>query len=113
MTSAVAPFTLCREGVKVAVRVTPKASRDKIDGLADEADGRKVLKVSVTAVPEDGKANDAVTKLLSKAWHIPRSTISVVLGQTARSKTLLVEGDAQQTLSHLTEWLQSMLSQGR
>ena len=109
MIQGAGPFSLCREGVRVALRVTPKASRDKIDGLADEADGRKVLKVAVTVVPEDGKANDAVIKLLSKAWRLPRSTVSVVLGQTARSKTLLVEGEPEQTLSLLTEWLDATL----
>ena len=85
------PFRQSKDGVLVALRVTPKASRDKIDGVADQADGSKVLKVMVTAVPEDGKANDAVIKLLSKAWKIPRTHMQVVAGQTSRSKTLLIQ----------------------
>jgi len=112
MSDTQGPFTLCKDGVKVALRVTPKASRDKIEGLADEADGRKVLKVSVTVVPEDGKANEAVIKLLSKAWHLPRSTITVVLGQTARSKTLLVEGN-EHTILLLNDWLAALMSPRR
>ena len=107
------PFSRCKEGVRVAVRVTPKASRDKIDGLADEADGRRVLKVAVTVVPEDGKANDAVIKLLSKAWRLPRSTIAVVQGQTSRSKALLVEGDADTVLASLQSWLDGLISKSR
>ncbi len=113
MSEATGPFSLSKDGVKVAIRVTPKASRDKVEGLADEADGRKVLKVSVTVVPEDGKANDAVIKLLSKAWHLPRSTISVVLGQTSRSKTLLVDGNTEQTLAVLMDWLDGLTSPRR
>ena len=104
------PFRLAETGVKVAVRVTPKASRDKIDGLADEADGSRVLKVMVTVVPEDGKANQAVIKLLSKAWHLPRSSIQVVAGQTSRSKTLLVEGAGERILDDLTAWLDGLTS---
>lgn len=103
------PFTAAKDGVKVAIRVTPKASRDKIDGLADEADGRQVLKVAVTVVPEDGKANDAVIKLLAKAWKVPRSSVSVVLGHTSRSKTLLVQGP-EELLAALTVWLDGLIS---
>ena len=85
--------------------MTPKASRDKIDGLALDAEGNRAIKVAVTVVPEDGKANEAVIKLLSKAWRVPRSSISVVLGQTSRSKTLLIAGDGDRILAALTDWL--------
>ena len=95
------PFRLGKDGVLAALRVTPKASRDKIDGVADQADGSKVLKVMVTVVPEDGKANDAVIKLLSKAWKIPRTRMQVVAGQTSRTKTVLIEGGDQETLDAL------------
>ena len=104
------PFSLAKDGVRVFLRVTPKASRDKIDGLADEADGGRVLKVAVTAVPEDGKANDAVIKLLSKAWRVPRSHIQVIAGQTSRSKTLLIDGDGAAVLDGLTQWLDGFTS---
>ena len=95
------PFRLGKDGVLAALRVTPNASRDKIDGVADQADGSKVLKVMVTVVPEDGKANDAVIKLLSKAWKIPRTRMQVVAGQTSRTKTVLIEGGDQETLDAL------------
>jgi uncharacterized protein YggU (UPF0235/DUF167 family) len=42
----------------------------------------------VTAVPEDGKANEALIKVLSKALHIPKSAISLVRGATSRVKEL-------------------------
>ncbi|MDA8232919.1 MAG: DUF167 family protein [Magnetospirillum sp.] len=99
------PFTAAPEGVRVAVRLTPKASRDRIDGIAPEAGGGAVLKVSVTAVPEDGKANAALIKLLAKAWRLPRTSIDIVQGATDRRKVLLITGDADELGRRLDEWM--------
>jgi uncharacterized protein (TIGR00251 family) len=90
------PFAPAPQGLKVNVRLTPKASRERIEGVAPEADGGAVLKVSVTAVPEDGKANAALVKLLAKAWRIPKSSIDIVQGATDRRKVLLISGDAEE-----------------
>ncbi|AWK87783.1 DUF167 domain-containing protein [Azospirillum thermophilum] len=87
------PFEPAADGVRIALRVTPKASRNAIAGLADTADGKRVLKVSVTAVPENGKANEAVVKLLAKAWKLPKSSLTVVAGATDRNKILHAAGD--------------------
>jgi uncharacterized protein YggU (UPF0235/DUF167 family) len=56
-------------------------------------DGSAVIRVRVTAVPDKGKANAAVTVLLAKALGVPKSAISVVSGETARLKTIAVAGD--------------------
>ena len=64
-------------GLAVSLRVTPNAGRAKIDGVANDADGRPFLKVAVTAVPEDGKANEAVIKLFAKEFHLPKSSFSI------------------------------------
>jgi len=95
------PFSSTADGVRVALRVTPKASRNAVTGLADTAEGGKALKVAVTAVPEDGKANDAVIKLLAKLWHVPKSSIAVVAGQTDRNKILHVAGDPADLMRRL------------
>lgn len=101
-------FTMVAGGVKVAVRVTPKASRDKIEGPVAMAEGEMVLKVAVSAPPEDGKANDAVLRLLSKAWKIPKSHLDVVSGMTSRSKTVLVStATPQDVYDFLTDWLKA------
>ncbi len=102
------PFTPVDGGVRVAVRLTPKASRDAITGFADEADGGRVLKASVTAVPENGKANAALIKLLSKAWKVPKSSLDVIQGATDRRKTLMLSGDAPALLRHLAPWAETL-----
>jgi len=99
------PFTEIALGLKVAVRLTPKASRDRVEGTQAEADGGMVLKVSVTAVPEDGKANSALIKLLAKEWRLPKSAIEIVHGATDRRKTLFIGGDAGQLRQSLEEWM--------
>ncbi|WP_010138568.1 DUF167 domain-containing protein [Oceanicola sp. S124] len=78
---------LARTGTEIAVRVTPRASRDRI---TREADG--TIRVYVTTPPEDGKANEAVRRLLAKALGLAKSRLSLVRGQTARDKLFRVEG---------------------
>ena len=95
------PFALADDGLRVALRVSPRASRNGVTGIADMADGRRV-KVSVTAVPEGGKANAAVIKLLAKAWRVPKSGMEVVAGATDRNKLLLIRGGDRDLLTRLT-----------
>lgn len=85
------------------VRLTPRAARNRIDGIAQDADGKPYLKVAVTAVPESGKANAALVALLAKTWRLPRTTISVVAGTTDRRKTLFIAGDAALLARRLDE----------
>jgi len=56
-------------------------------------DGSAVLRVRVKAVPDKGKANTAVVALLAKALGVPKSAITLVSGDTARLKTIQIEGD--------------------
>jgi uncharacterized protein YggU (UPF0235/DUF167 family) len=72
----------------VDVRLTPRAGRDGIDGAANLSDGRIVLAARVRAVPEDGKANAALEKLMADAAGLPRSAVSVIAGATSRLKTV-------------------------
>jgi len=77
---------------RLALKVSPKASRDALIGWRGE-----VLKVAVTAAPERGKANAAVMRLLAAATGLPRSVISLLHGAASPDKTLLFSGidDAQ------------------
>jgi uncharacterized protein YggU (UPF0235/DUF167 family) len=81
-------------GETFVVRVTPKASADRVTVAAPEgadAGAPPEVRVAVTAAPEDGKANAAVLKILAKAMGLPRSRLSIVRGETARVKTIRVD----------------------
>lgn len=78
------------EGLQIHVRLTPKAARNAIQGWTAGPEGQWVLKASVTAVPEKGKANDALVALLSKSWKLPKSAILIARGETDRNKTLIL-----------------------
>ena len=88
--------------IRLPVKVTPKASADRIQGWAEDENGERVLKIAVTAVPEDGKANKAVIALLAKRLKLPKSAIEIASGHTARRKTLLIDGD-EGLLAQLSE----------
>ena len=75
------------DGVLVAVRVKPRAPAAKVEG---ERGGR--LLVAVTAPPVDGKANDAVCRLLAKTLGVAGGRVSVVSGERARDKLVRIDG---------------------
>ena len=87
--------------MRLAVRLTPRADADRLDGWSrDEAD-RPVLNVRVRAAPVDGEANAALEALLAKALFRPKSAVRVVKGGSARIKQVEVDGledDALQAL---------------
>ncbi|MEG3616855.1 DUF167 family protein [Magnetovibrio sp. PR-2] len=97
-------FAASKQGLKLRVRLTPSARRDAIDGIMQNVDGEDVLKASVTQVPEGGKANTALIKLLAKQWKLAKSQLDVVQGQTSRNKVLMVEGDAVELQELIGDW---------
>lgn len=78
--------------MRLAVRLTPRGGRDRIDGWAVDADGRPYLKARVSAPPVEGEANAALTALLAKALKRPKSAVRIAAGETARLKQVEVEG---------------------
>ncbi|MBO9406156.1 DUF167 domain-containing protein [Shimia sp. R9_1] len=82
---AKAPEMSLTPGAEVAVRVTPKASRNAVVQDGD------VLRVYVTVVPEGGKANAAVAKLLAKTMGVAKSRLTLVRGQTSREKVFRLD----------------------
>jgi len=69
------------------VRVTPAAGRDALLGWQGD-----VLRLSVAAPAERGKANEAVLRLLAVALGLPRQRLRIVRGQTSRQKLIAIEG---------------------
>ncbi|MCA0011736.1 DUF167 domain-containing protein [Mesorhizobium sp. B292B1B] len=90
-----APFRIRENGIELFVRLTPKSSIDRFEGIETSADGRNHVKARVRAVPENGAANQALEKLAAKTLGVPTSAVSVVAGATARLKTLRVTGEPE------------------
>ncbi len=90
--------SLHAEGAALAVRVQPKAKRNAV--LGEHAGA---LRVSVTAPPEDGRANEAVLALLREHLKLQRSQLALLSGQTNRNKVILIRGVTPQQLSALIE----------
>ena len=72
---------------RLRLRVSPGAGRAGIVGRHGDA-----WKVRVTAPPEDGRANEAVLRLLADALSVPRKAVSLVSGHGARDKIVLLDG---------------------
>jgi uncharacterized protein len=79
-------------GIRFAVRLTPRGGRDVIAGWDRGADGKPCLKARVSAAPEDGKANEALIRLIAKKLRIGSSRVQIVSGATSRLKIVEVAG---------------------
>ncbi|MCL4714805.1 MAG: DUF167 domain-containing protein [Hyphomonadaceae bacterium] len=77
---------------RLRVRLTPSGGADRIDGRATDAEGQAFLKARVRAAPENNEANQALEKLIAKAFGVAKGKVKVVRGQTARMKQLDIDG---------------------
>jgi len=75
------------DGCVLPVRAHPGAKRNAITGIHDGA-----LKISLTTPPTDGRANEALIAFLAEKLKLPRGRISLVSGQTNRSKAFRITG---------------------
>lgn len=90
-------FRVCDDGLTVALKVTPRAGRNAVGNVVDDAGGKR-LAVAVTEAPDKGAANAAVIKLLAKTWRVPKTDMIILQGETDRRKLLLVRGDGDALL---------------
>ncbi len=74
-------------GVTFAIKVAPRASRNAVMGALGDA-----LKVALTAPPVDGKANEACIAFFAKLLEVPRSSVSIVAGESSRNKRVRIAG---------------------
>jgi uncharacterized protein len=72
------------------------------------ADGRPALKVSVTAPPTEGRANDALVQLLAKQWRVAKRDLAIVSGLKSRDKIVHITGEPALLLNHLKPLLASL-----
>ena len=79
--------------MRLRVKVQPRARREALLGAAPAADGGTRMRLSVSAAPENGRANRAACALVAEALGVPPSAVRVAAGASAREKTLAVAGD--------------------
>ena len=75
-----------KRGAALALRVTPRASRNEIVEILNDG----TVKIHLTAPPEEGKANEALLKFLSKVLDVPVSRLDIVAGAGGRDKLVAV-----------------------
>ena len=84
--------------VVITVRVTPRASRDVIEG---EFQG--MLKVRLTAPPVEDRANAALVRLLAARLNVPRSAVRILAGEKGRVKRVEISGVTRSQLAALVD----------
>ncbi len=84
--------------MKLAVKVTPGASRSEIIGWEQDPHAGRVLKLRIAAPPVDGKANKEVATFLAKRLGVPKSSIELLHGDSSRVKLLNIPDAAAERL---------------
>jgi uncharacterized protein len=80
-------------GVTFAIKVRPRAKKNAITGEVGDA-----LKVSLTAPPADGQANEACVEFFAKLLRVPRSSVTIASGLSSRNKVIRVAGISAEEL---------------
>ncbi|MBI5137563.1 MAG: YggU family protein [Nitrospirae bacterium] len=74
-------------GVRLTIRLAPKASRDQVQGPHGDA-----LKIAITAPPVEGKANAHLIKFLAKRLGVAKGAVTIASGELSRDKVVDVAG---------------------
>jgi uncharacterized protein (TIGR00251 family) len=90
--------------VIVRVRLTPKSSKDAVDGVEETAEG-PAFKARVRAVPSEGEANAALLKLMAKWLGVGQSSLRVAKGGKSRVKSVEITGNTGDIAARLAERL--------
>ena len=83
----VIPILETSGGISIAIKLQPRARKNAITGQVGDA-----LKVSLTAPPVDGKANQACIEFFANLLKVPRSSVTIASGQSSRNKVIRVAG---------------------
>ena len=75
------------DGLSFSVRVHPRAKRNSITGVHGDA-----LKLSLTAPPAEGRANEALIAFLAEVLRVPRASVTIAAGQSSRNKVVRITG---------------------
>lgn len=75
-----------KKGSALAIRVTPRASRNEIVDLLEDG----TIKVRIAAPPADGEANETLIEFMAEILGVPRSRLDIIAGATGRDKLIAV-----------------------
>ena len=75
-----------KKGSALAIRVTPRASRNEISEILNDG----TVKIRLTAPPVEGKANQALIEFLADVLEVPRARIEIVAGTTGKDKLVSI-----------------------
>ena len=81
------PITAVPGGVRLRIRVQPRASRTELAGLHGDA-----LKIRLAAPPVDGAANDVLERFLARLLGVPHSAVRILSGRAGRTKLVAIDG---------------------
>lgn len=92
MSSTASLWRSGKAATAVRVRVTPKSSRDCVEGIEVTAHG-PALKIKVRAAADRGEANRAVERVVALWLGLPRTAVTIAAGAASRTKTVGIAGD--------------------
>ncbi len=81
------PLHETASGVTFEIKVQPRALRNAVVGEMGDA-----LKIALSAPPVNGRANEACVEFLAELLDVPRSSITILVGQSSRNKLVRVSG---------------------
>lgn len=85
-------------GVTIECYVTPRAGKSRIKGERNGA-----LAVALAAPPVEGRANEVLVEFIAEILSVPRSSVSIIRGETSRTKLLFIKGVPAEKLLHILE----------
>jgi len=83
----VSPIEATPSGIRLRLRIQPRASRSEVAGLHGE-----LLRIRLAAPPVDGAANEELVRFLAGVLGVPARAVEVTSGHASRQKTVTVEG---------------------
>ncbi len=91
------------DGISFKIRVQPRSRKNMVVGVLDDA-----LKIKLTAPPVDGAANALCVKFLAKQLNVPKSSLSIVSGETGRIKIIRLTLSKERDLNEVIRQLNSL-----
>jgi len=85
-------FKVTESGIIVNIKISPNSKKNEIIKTDSET------KVKITAQPIDGKANKCLVEFLSKNFKVPKTSIKIIKGETAKEKMILFETTDEQKI---------------